>query len=104
MNSVLFKAETTFGTEPEPHIVYEDVTVEPVGPWGDMRITGWSGRSHRLGAAELVGHITLICECGGTVDTARAGTPGRTRDGLSWLGVPCDGCERTYTVEGNPDG
>ena len=74
-----FTTETTFGCTPTD-MRWAPVHHEPVDP-----PTGMTGEIE----------IEIPCECGAAICVTRPLTsnPGR------WFGVPCDSCDRTYTVE-----
>lgn len=87
VKGVLVKEETVYGAAPSG----ESSALSP--PFTSALLTG--------GQIPTAPHATFGCECGGVADTEMAAMrPLLTGDGI-WrhCGVPCDGCERTYTVE-----
>ena len=90
---VVFKTETTFGTEPAGGI--ERLRSSPLFDLADVNLRTWSKAEKTL-----AGGVTFTCpECGGEVDTHKAALCLTSPDGLQWQGTPCSGCGQTYTVE-----
>lgn len=44
-------------------------------------------------------HVRFRCSCGGVVDTRNAVAIHRTAEGVKQAGCPCNGCDKTFTVE-----
>lgn len=83
LDKIMFQAEPRFGMQPAP--------LAPIRMHGSAAAL--------VAPTEIDGDATIRCECGGTIDTRRACMRGRIPHGLHFQGVPCDSCDRTYTIE-----
>lgn len=87
---IRFKAETTFGVSG----LTKDAWIQT------------TGRVPAVGRTVAVEHslsARIECECGAEIMFERTLSPEEAEIPMHWTGVPCSGCERTFTVWYTPD-